>query len=76
MVPTEGSAAHYGDEHERAARAAVLPLGRLGVTSDIASAVAWLCSPEAAWVTGQVLRVDGGYSVAGAHFARLARGNA
>jgi NAD(P)-dependent dehydrogenase (short-subunit alcohol dehydrogenase family) len=76
MVPTEGSAAHYGDERERAARAAVLPLGRLGVTADITAAIAWLCSPEAAWVTGQVLRVDGGYSVAGAHFARLARGSA
>jgi 3-oxoacyl-[acyl-carrier protein] reductase len=73
MVPTEGSADHYGDGAELAARAAVLPLRRLGATADITAAIAYLASPEADWVTGQVLRVDGGYSVAGAHFARLAR---
>jgi 3-oxoacyl-[acyl-carrier protein] reductase len=73
MVPTEGSAGHYGDDAELATRAAVLPLRRLGVVGDITAAIAYLCSPEASWVTGQVIRVDGGYSVAGAHFARLAR---
>jgi 3-oxoacyl-[acyl-carrier protein] reductase len=37
-----------------------IPLGRWGEASDIASAVAFLCSPEAAWITGEVLRVSGG----------------
>lgn len=37
-----------------------IPLGRLGVPSDIAAAVAWLASDEAAYVTGQTLVVDGG----------------
>lgn len=42
------------------------PLGRRGRPSDIASAVQWVTSPSAEWVTGEVVRVDGGAS-AGAH---------
>ncbi len=37
-------------------------LGRRGEPSDIAAAVRWLCSAEAGWVTGAILRVDGGMS--------------
>jgi NAD(P)-dependent dehydrogenase (short-subunit alcohol dehydrogenase family) len=74
MVPTEGSGQHYGDDAELARRAATMPLGRLGVAADITAAIAYLCSPEASWITGQVLRVDGGYTVASGQFARLARG--
>src|SRR5439155_1201684 len=37
-----------------------IPLGRWGQPDDIASAVAFLCSPQAAWITGEVLRVSGG----------------
>jgi 3-oxoacyl-[acyl-carrier protein] reductase len=37
-------------------------LGRRGEPSDIASAVRWLCSAEASWVTGAIVRVDGGMS--------------
>ena len=36
------------------------PLARFGTTEEIANAVAFLCSDEAAFITGQVLAVDGG----------------
>ena len=39
---------------------AATPLGRFGTTQEIASAVAFLASDEAAFITGQVLAVDGG----------------
>ena len=39
---------------------AMHPLGRLGEPGDVARAIAWLLDPEQAWVTGQVLGVDGG----------------
>lgn len=38
-------------------------LGRLGAPEDIAHAVCFLLSDEAAWITGAVLPVDGGYTV-------------
>ncbi len=37
-----------------------VPLGRWGEPGDIAAAVAFLCSADANWVTGEVLRVSGG----------------
>ena len=37
-----------------------VPLGRLGRVEDVAAAVAWLCSPGAAYVTGATLHVNGG----------------
>ena len=48
---------------EKAARLTKLhPLGRLGEPEDIASAVLFLASEEASWITGQALAVDGGFS--------------
>lgn len=41
------------------------PLGRLGEPEDVASAVAFLASADAAWITGQTLVVDGGLTLAG-----------
>jgi NAD(P)-dependent dehydrogenase (short-subunit alcohol dehydrogenase family) len=51
------------------------PLRRTGVPNDIANAVAFLCSDEASFITGQALVVDGGLSIQlQEHFAvRLAR---
>lgn len=39
-------------------------LGRLGTPEDVASAVAFLCGPDAAYITGAVLPVDGGMAMA------------
>lgn len=42
-----------------------IPLGRFGATEELAGAVAFLLSPAAAYITGAVLRVDGGFGLAG-----------
>jgi 3-oxoacyl-[acyl-carrier protein] reductase len=42
------------------------PLARLGVPADIAAAIAFLASDDAAWITGQTLVIDGGISLRGA----------
>jgi 3-oxoacyl-[acyl-carrier protein] reductase len=44
----------------RDALLASTPLGRLGVPSDVAGAVRFLCSDEASFITGEVVLVDGG----------------
>src|SRR5690606_13949180 len=53
-----------GSEAEKAALNTI-PMGRLGQPSDVAAAVTFFLSPEAGFITGQVLGVDGGGSLAG-----------
>ena len=48
------------DESAQAALLAQIPMGRLGTTDDVAGAVCFLASDEAAYVTGHVLAVNGG----------------
>ena len=73
IVPTEGTLSHYGDEATRARRGRTLPAGRYGEPGDVADVVAFFCSDDSRYVTGQVVYVDGGYTAAGADFFRLAR---
>jgi 3-oxoacyl-[acyl-carrier protein] reductase len=47
-------------EHVRNEWLAKVPLSRFGTPDDVASAVCFLASDEAAYVTGQVLAVNGG----------------
>lgn len=49
----------------------VNPLGRPGTPADIARAVCWLAGPEASWITGEILRVDGGSSTGALHLPRI-----
>jgi 3-oxoacyl-[acyl-carrier protein] reductase len=72
-VLTEGTAEHYGPEAAQALIAGCLPISRMGMPQDIANAISWFCSPEASWVTGQVLFVDGGYTSSHGQFFRWAR---
>lgn len=44
-----------------------IPLRRLATTADIAAAVLFLASSDAAYITGQTLVVDGGWSILGMH---------
>jgi 3-oxoacyl-[acyl-carrier protein] reductase len=61
VVKTRFATALYEGREE--AVAAAYPLQRLGVPDDVAGAVAWLLSDDAAWVTGQTVVLDGGQSV-------------
>jgi 3-oxoacyl-[acyl-carrier protein] reductase len=58
---TEAVRAKAGDLIKKA-----IPAARLGRPEDIAAAVVFLCSPAAAYITGQILTVDGGLSLGAA----------
>ncbi|MCR9126885.1 MAG: SDR family oxidoreductase [Rhodobacteraceae bacterium] len=50
-----------------------IPLNRYGSEVEIAEAIVFLCSPEAGYITGQVLAADGGFQAAGVGVADLRR---
>ena len=58
---TEGSAPSYEGDR-MAARAATVPLRRVGTPDDISNAVSFLVSEQASYISGQVIYVDGGVS--------------
>jgi len=63
LVPTEMADALASTAAVRDDYLAQMPLGRLGTPEDIAAAVRFLAGPEAGWITGQLLGVDGGHSL-------------
>jgi NAD(P)-dependent dehydrogenase (short-subunit alcohol dehydrogenase family) len=63
VVKTRFAEALFEGHEEQVA--ASYPLKRLGVPEDIGSAVAFLLSDEASWITGQTLVLDGGLTLGG-----------
>lgn len=63
VVKTRFATALYEGREEETA--APYPLKRLGEPEDIGSAVAWLLSTDASWVTGQTIVLDGGVTLTG-----------
>jgi 3-oxoacyl-[acyl-carrier protein] reductase len=58
FLETDLSASLAAGDRDRIARRTAL--GRLGTPADVVGAVAWLTSPAASFITGQVITVDGG----------------
>jgi len=59
FIETDMTSEHL-PEAARAKLLEQIPLGRIGRSEEVADAVAFLAGPEAAYITGQVLRVNGG----------------
>ncbi len=61
LIDTEMLRSTVGSSGALAAAAQNIPLGRIGTVEDVATAVDYLISPAAAYITGNVIDVNGGY---------------
>lgn len=59
FIRTDMTKAFEGDERITSA----VPLGRMGEPHEVAEVIAFLCSPAASYITGEVIRVDGGMAM-------------
>jgi NAD(P)-dependent dehydrogenase (short-subunit alcohol dehydrogenase family) len=64
VTPTPLARQIVDDENRRQAALAKIPMGRFGTPEDLVGATVYLLSPASAFVTGQILYVDGGRTVA------------
>jgi NAD(P)-dependent dehydrogenase (short-subunit alcohol dehydrogenase family) len=60
LIESESTLEAYPEAGERQRLAQAIPQGRLGLPQDVVAAVLFLCSPAAAYLTGQAIAVDGG----------------
>ena len=72
-VQTEGTAGVSADPDREARFNALVPAGRRAQPEDIANAIPFFLSPDARYVTGQVLYVDGGLTEATINYLRAAQ---
>ncbi|MFE4453377.1 SDR family NAD(P)-dependent oxidoreductase [Streptomyces sp. NPDC056796] len=69
FVPVDSACNPVSEEY--AAAIGANPLGRPGTPGDIARAVRWIAGPDASWITGEILRVDGGSSTGALQLPRI-----
>lgn len=62
-VETDMTAEHFADPAVRERALKRHPLGRMGVPEDVADVVAFLCSKDAQFITGQVINASGGFVI-------------
>jgi NAD(P)-dependent dehydrogenase (short-subunit alcohol dehydrogenase family) len=62
-IETEMFDRFAGSEEQKKALRAMHPVGRAGRAEEVAAAIVFLCSDEASFITGQDLKVDGGFTV-------------
>jgi len=62
ITDTPLAAGILSNEKQRQASAERHPLKRIGAVNDIAAGVTYLLGPSSAWITGQILHIDGGIS--------------
>jgi NAD(P)-dependent dehydrogenase (short-subunit alcohol dehydrogenase family) len=71
LVETKLTARVFQNDEMRTDRASLYPINRVGVPQDIAGAAVYLCSDEAAWVSGETLLIAGGQKATGDVFRWL-----
>jgi NAD(P)-dependent dehydrogenase (short-subunit alcohol dehydrogenase family) len=63
FVKQESAAFYAGQADLQKLYAKITPLGRMGTAREVAQAIAFICGPDASFITGQDLTVDGGLSL-------------